>query len=357
MRMNSSVPSAPITDLKPLWVLPTPRSRILIMPHGRSTSSISRIISAGSHSYFSSSIRTATPLRFIIVCGFARTTSCPANLPRPTYDFASGRVTRMPARSASPSIARKPRLCGVVAYSSPGLPRPTINFTKGSQSTHKELMVAHTRAPGNPARLLLLVLALLLGLFGLRGGCCFGSALGFAFFFLLALLDDFRLSGRRLGCHGSLRHGFFFLLERHNVREHALRVRYQLDLFWIEWQVRGAELLADQQFAHVHFELFRNIAGETFHFHFARHHFENAALHLDALGLAKGVHGNLETHAHIHRDPVEVHVQERSSHRVHLPVLHDGVFFLFAAHLHAKDRVVAGLRAQNFCDLLGVHGE
>ncbi len=64
---------------------PRCRSRFTrIMPHGNCTSSTSTIRSAGVHSYFSSSIRTATPLRFIIVCGFARITSSPANLPRPT---------------------------------------------------------------------------------------------------------------------------------------------------------------------------------------------------------------------------------------------------------------------------------
>src|SRR5438445_2481711 len=57
-------------------------------------------------------------------------TASPACVPRPTYAFASGRSTRIPAFSASWSTARKPRLCGVQTYSGPGLPSPTISLMR-----------------------------------------------------------------------------------------------------------------------------------------------------------------------------------------------------------------------------------
>src|SRR5580693_690690 len=127
-RINSFDPTEAMIDFKPLCPPALPRSRIRSMPHGNAASSLSTIISAALHSYPSSSIRTAAPLRFIIVCGLASTTSLPAMLPSPTYDFASGRVTRIPARPPNASTAKKPQLCGVNSYSGPGFPRPTISL-------------------------------------------------------------------------------------------------------------------------------------------------------------------------------------------------------------------------------------
>src|SRR5579875_200853 len=83
-RKNLSVPSAPITDLRPLCPPALPCSRMRTVPHGKATSSLMMITCAGSAPYRSTKSATAWPLAFMNVCGFASATSCPTILPRPT---------------------------------------------------------------------------------------------------------------------------------------------------------------------------------------------------------------------------------------------------------------------------------
>ena len=73
--------------------------------------------------------------------------------------------------------------------------------------------------------------------------------------------------------------------------------------------------------------------GKHSSFHFARHHFENAALHLHALRLAERVHRHFHAHAHVHGDAQQIHVQQLAAHRIHLPILHHGAFFGAAVEL------------------------
>jgi len=54
-----------------------------IMPQGSAMSSQITITSEGSHSY-AYQFANRQALKFIIVCGLASTTSCPAIFPRPT---------------------------------------------------------------------------------------------------------------------------------------------------------------------------------------------------------------------------------------------------------------------------------
>ena len=97
-------------------------------------------------------------------------------------------------------------LCGVHSYSGPGLPRPTISRID-----------SHARALNRRYFFFSVLL-------GLRRGS-FRRAFGFAFFFLLALLDDFGLGRRGFRGHRRFRRGLFFLLQHHHVREHALSDR------------------------------------------------------------------------------------------------------------------------------------
>src|ERR1700722_9099762 len=138
-------------------------------------------------------MRTAAPLKFMYVCGLASTTPSPASVPTPTCDFDSGRVTRIAARSAMASTARKPMLCGVQSYCEPGLPRPTIT-----------LIASQIRPPFPAGRLLLL-----LGLLGL--GRSFGG-FAFALFFLLALLHHFGFGRCGIGGDGGIGDRLFFHL-------------------------------------------------------------------------------------------------------------------------------------------------
>ena len=100
----------------------------------------------------------------------------------------------------------------------------------------------------------------LLGSFRSSG---FGAGLGFAlFFFLLTFLDDLRLGRSGFRSHGGFRSWLSFRLQGDYVSQHALGIRQQLDLPRINRQISGAKLLADSQPAHVHFELFGDVAGK-----------------------------------------------------------------------------------------------
>src|SRR6266849_5786784 len=235
-------------EFRPLCVLLTPRSRIRSMPHGKSTSSKMTISPVGSRSYRCTKSRTERPLRFIIVCGLARRTSCPASVPRPTYALASGRSTRIPAFSAIWSTARKPRLCGVQTCSGPGLPSPTISLMRRTAvertvrafpRLNKRRHTSIPRRTGPPLLLLLLVLVLVLVLLFLFLLGLFFPGLGdfFAFFFLLALLDDFGFGRRRRFRSHGLGRLFFLGAQGNHVGDDALRVGHQRHFRGIDGQV------------------------------------------------------------------------------------------------------------------------
>ena len=106
----------------------------------------------------------------------------------------------------------------------------------------------------------------------------------------------------------------------------------------------------------VHPEFGRNIGWQTFDFDFAGHHFEDAALQLDALRFAERVHGNLHAHAHVHGDAQQVHVKERALDRIDLIFLHDGGM-LAVLGLHRENRVVSRGRAQDRRHVLCIYLE
>ena len=136
----------------------------------------------------------------------------------------------------------------------------------------------------------------------------------------------------------------------------ALRVGHQRHFRGINGQVTHAQLFADHQLADVHAEFPGDFPGQAFDFHFARHHFENAALQLDALRLAESVHGHLHLHAHVHGDFQQVHVNQRTLDGIHLPVFQNGGVLL-GAELHFENRVVSGFRPEDARKLLGIDGD
>ncbi len=223
-----------MTDFSPLCVLLRPRSRMRIIPHGKSTSSINTIISAGSHSYRSS--RSAPPRR----SDSSSSAAWPESLLRPPA--SRGRLgLRFRACDANPRSLRqrihrqKPRLCGVQAYSGPGLPRPTIIRMNDSH-------VSATLRCAAIARIHLLPSSRPFPPSGAAASASPSPSSSFLPFLMTsgsagAVSAATAASGRR----------FFFLLQRDDVREHALRVGEQLHFLRVERQIGGAKLLADHQ--------------------------------------------------------------------------------------------------------------
>src|ERR1700684_692630 len=201
----------------------------------------------------------------------------------------------------------------------------------------------------------LLLLALLLWLLGFR--CRLGATFGFALFFFLTLLDDFRLGRRSFCSHRSFWSGLFFLLENDDVSQHTRWIGQQLHFFAIEREIPGAKLFADEHLANVHLEFLGDISRQALDFHFASHHFENAALHLHALRLAKSVHGNADAHAHVHSDAKEIHVEQRPADGFKQPIFHHVFFRSAVGNLHSENSVVTRLRTQNAGNMLRVHRE
>src|SRR6266513_1469155 len=146
----------------------------------------------------------------------------------------------------------------------------------------------------------------------------------------------------------------FFDLQRHDVRQHALRLGNQLHLGRVNRQFIGAELFAKHQLADVHPEFRRDVRRQAFDFHFARHHFENSTLHLHAGGLAKGVYGNLHLHSNVHSHAQKIHMQQFPADGINQPIFQDRGFVL-SAKIHLKKCVVPALGPENRADLLGVH--
>src|SRR5262249_26780509 len=135
-----------------------------------------------------------------------------------------------------------------------------------------------------------------------------------------------------------------------------LLVGDQLHPVGVDRDITSAEVHADHQVADVEPELGRNFAGQALNFDFARHRFKDAALLLDACGLAEGVHGDLDAHSDVHRNAQEIHVQQVAGYGINLPVLDDGRLLL-ARDGHLEQRVVPGGRAENLANLLGVYAE
>ena len=83
--------------------------------------------------YHRHSDRTDSPLRFMYVWGFARSTGTPAILPTPTFARClAASVHDMPSVRARMSSTSNPALCLVPSNLEPGLPRPTRSQRPGS---------------------------------------------------------------------------------------------------------------------------------------------------------------------------------------------------------------------------------
>src|ERR1043166_9751204 len=123
-------------DFSPLWPPELPRCRSRIAPNGSAKSSLTTI-NAFLKPPLPSSLEikqpTASPLKFIYVCGFANLTRWSSITALPTSDWQSRRFTLTPASAANLSTSMNPRLCRVCAYSSPGFPSPTIKYIANSQ--------------------------------------------------------------------------------------------------------------------------------------------------------------------------------------------------------------------------------
>ena len=74
--------------------------------------------------------RRLSPLKFMKVWGFRRTTFWPSMAPRPQRALCFFSLTSIWKRSARASMELKPALCRVLVYLAPGFPRPATRYIR-----------------------------------------------------------------------------------------------------------------------------------------------------------------------------------------------------------------------------------
>ena len=118
--------------------------------------------------------------------------------------------------------------------------------------------------------------------------------------------------------------------------------------------IAGALALADHELANIDDEVLRNIVRQAFDFDGASDDFEQAALHLDAGGLALGGDGNADADALGEIDALEIGVQQRVLDGIDLMVdHHDGGVFA-ALDGQREDGVVSSGAADDLENLARV---
>ena len=179
-----------------------------------------------------------------------------------------------------------------------------------------------------------------------------------AFLVLLALLDDLRLGRRsRRARRCRIRHAgtssTFGMMTWSSIVSGSvdrLPLRIGRDIL-------HADALADHELADVHFDVVRNVGRQALDFDLAMHDVEHAALLLDALRLALRHDRHLDAEQLVHRDAIEVGVQQLVGDRIELILAHQHARVARAGHVQRDQRVRALLGAQNLRQHLRIDGD
>jgi len=137
-----------------------------------------------------------------------------------------------------------------------------------------------------------------------------------------------------------------FSLGEDDVNQHRVAVSERPPLR-ARGHVAQADALADHQFGHVHVDVLGNVARQALDLDFAADELEDAALHLDALGLALDEDRNRDLDHAVHGHAVEVRVQHLVGDGIELEVLHQHLR-IHAIELERDERVRARLGVQDF---------
>ena len=112
------------------------------------------------------------------------------------------------------------------------------------------------------------------------------------------------------------------------------------------------------QLADVDVDVLRDVGRQTLDFDLAAHEVDDAALLLDALRLALDEDGDGDGQQLVHRDGVEVGVEQLVVDRVELVLLHEHLAALADVRAFEPDqRVDAGVGVQDAQEHLGVNGD
>ncbi len=254
IRVNSCVPSAPITDSTPLCPAERPRGRTRNVPNGRSSSSYSSTRSlSGCASYFSTSSRT----------------DCTAQV---HVGFRLGQHHIFVA-DAGP---RRLRAAVAVVHHHAALFGDAIHRQKPQVVRCELVFDARIAEPDDQFHAAYFFFS------DFSAFSAFSPPAGsFALGFLLALLDDFGLGSGRSSLGSLDRSRLHNFLDRRNVGNRLIRVGDELDLVAVR-QVGDAHRLSEHQLAHIAVDVARDVGRQTLDLDLAHHLLEDAALHLHA---------------------------------------------------------------------------
>ena len=112
-------------------------------------------------------------------------------------------------------------------------------------------------------------------------------------------------------------------------------------------EITHVNRIADAEIGDVDDDAVGNVRGQHFHFDFAMHEVEHAAVHLDAarFALERDRHGDLDLAIHV--DAIEIRVQRMMRDRIELHVLREDARLGAAVDLEGDQRVEAGRRVED----------
>jgi len=119
-------------------------------------------------------------------------------------------------------------------------------------------------------------------------------------------------------------------------------------------EIADAHAVVQHQLGDVDGDVLGNVRRQALDVDLAVHEVDDAALRLDALRLAREMHRDGDPQHLVHRDAIEVGVQQVVPHRVELVFLHHDAEVAAVVELQRDQRVDARLRVQEVRQRLGI---
>src|ERR1700679_2816801 len=109
------------------------------------------------------------------------------------------------------------------------------------------------------------------------------------------------------------------------------------------------------EIADIDIDVARNIARQALDLDLVHHLAQNAARALHAYGNASQLHRHRDTHGLVHRNTLQIDVQQLALDGLVLPVDDHGLGNARTLDRQIEDRVVTGIRVQNLGNNLGIN--
>src|SRR5262249_10332882 len=112
----------------------------------------------------------------------------------------------------------------------------------------------------------------------------------------------------------------------------------------------------EAQVADIDVNTLRDVARQTFDFDLARDQFENSTINLHSSSLSSDVDRNGHSDRDVHRNAVEVGMQEAVLDGINLQIFQDRIPRAGARDVELKNRFPSSFRTQHFLQCFWIHG-